>query len=356
MATNTADYALVIGIRRYADAGDPSGWIGDLNGSDNDAEYMADWLRDPSGGDLPDTNIRTVRSADFPDPFTDDRSVGPQQRAIEEALNDLAELPATAHNGQYAGRRVYIYASGHGFGRTDDEAAIVTAEAKRTRPLNVLVTSWVSCLKDAARFEEYVLWVDACATRRPLSFLKPCDREQEVSANAGSVRQFRAFAAGYNQLAVEAELDGKWHGVFTYALIKALRGAAPRDLSGAITSDGLRDYLRNNMASFMTDQQRADGRVAREPSFAKTDPMIFSSPSQPLRFGVTLRFPTAAVGRRATVSTDASSPLVAETTLAGEDWKLQLAAGAYVAFLPELDTFTAFAVTGGDQDQVIAVH
>jgi uncharacterized caspase-like protein len=356
MATNTADYALVIGIRRYADAADPSGWIGDLNGPDNDAAAVADWLRHPDGGDLPDENIRVVRSADFPDPFTDNNSVGPQQRAIEEALNDLADLPPTVHEGQYAGRRVYIYVSGHGFGRTDDEAAIVTADAKRTRPLNVLVTSWVSCLKDAARFQEYVLWVDACATRRPLSFLKPCDREQEVSANAGSVRQFRAFAAGYNQLAVEAQLDGEWHGVFTYALIKALEGAASRDASGAITSDGVRDYLRNNMASFMTDQQRADGRVAREPSFAKTDPIIFAFPAQPSRFGVTLRFPDTAIGQRATVSTDASSPLVRETTLASADWKLELPAGAYVVFLPELNKFSAFAVTGGDPDQVVAVH
>jgi uncharacterized caspase-like protein len=356
MATNTADYALVIGIGRYADAADPSGWIGNLNGPDNDAAAVAEWLRHPNGGDLPDENICVVRSADFPDPFTDGDSVGPQQRAIEEALNDLADLPTTAYDGQYAGRRVYIYASGHGFGRTDDEAAIVTAEAKRTRPLNVLVTSWVSCLKDAARFQEYVLWVDACATRRPLSFLKPCDREQEVSANAGSVRQFRAFAAGYNQLAVEAQLGGEWHGVFTYALLKALRGAAPRDANGTITSDGVRDYLRNNMASFMTDRQRADGRVAREPSFAKTDPMTFASPAQPLLFGVTLRFPATAVGHRATVSTDGSSPLVAETTLATTDWKLQLVAGAYVAFLPELNTFSAFAVTGGDPDQVVAIH
>jgi uncharacterized caspase-like protein len=356
MATNTADHALVIGIRRYADAADPSGWIGNLNGPDNDAAAVADWLQQPTGGDLPPGNVEVIRSADFPDPFPHNNAAGPQQSAIEEALNDLAELPPTVYEGQYAGRRLYVYASGHGFARSDDEAALVTAEATRGRPLNCLVTSWVKWLWEAGRFQEYVVWVDSCATRQPLTFLKPCDRSPENSANASTTRRFIVFAAGFDKLAVETQINGEWHGVFTHALLKALQGAAPRDAGGAVTSDGVRDYLRNNMSSFMTPEQKADARVAREPAFAKTDEIAFVTPAQALTFPLTLQFPAAAVGQQATVSIDASSPLVAEKTLDQTDWQLNLASGAYVAFVPALNLFRAFAVTGGETDQVVTVQ
>jgi uncharacterized caspase-like protein len=356
VAANTADHALVIGIRRYADAADPSAWIGNLNGPDNDAAAVADWLQDPTGGDLPPANVRVIRSADLPDPFPDENSVGPQQSAVERALNDLAELSPSAYQGQYAGRRLYVYASGHGFARANDEAALVTAEATRARPLNVLVTSWLEWLWVAGRFQEYVLWVDSCATRQPLTFLKGCDRNPEISANSSTTRRFIVFAAGFDKLAVEAQIEGEWHGIFTYALLKALRGAAPRDQAGSLTSLDVSNYMRNNMSSFMTDEQKADARVAREPAFAKADPITFAAASQPLTFPVTLRFAPAAVGQHATVSTDAGSPLVAETTLQQTDWPLKLEAGAYVAFVPALNSFRAFAVSGGETDQIVTVQ
>ena len=144
----------MIGIRRYWDATpDGSSWVTNLNGPDNDA-----------------------------DPFPDEDSAGPQQRAVERAFDNVAELDPTAFEGQYAGRRLYVYVSGHGYARQRDEAALVTADAKRARPLNVLITSWMDWLWDAARFKEYVLWVDTCATRVPL----PCRLSRSPSARNAS--------------------------------------------------------------------------------------------------------------------------------------------------------------------------
>jgi uncharacterized caspase-like protein len=347
---NPDDRAVVVGIRRYADANDPSGWIGDLNGPDNDAEAIAAWLTKPDGGGLPPDHVRVVRSADVPDPFPEG-GVAPHQQAVENELNALAELPTTAVEGQYAGRRLYVYVSGHGYARHADEAALVTAEARKRRPLNVLVTSWVNWLYTAGRFKEYVLWVDCCATRTPLTFLKPCDRDEEVSPNAASSRRFMAFAAGFDKRAVENQMsDGKWHGVFTYALLQGLEGAA----AGEVTSDSLRDYLRNNMKSFMRDDQRIP-TVAQEPAFGPADPISFGALAQKPTFPVTLRFPNDWIGSRVTISTSASSPLAAETVLREAEWTPQLEAGSYVAFVPELNRFQAFSVTGGGTDALIAI-
>jgi hypothetical protein len=352
MATNDNDHAVVIGIRRYHDAADPSGWIGNLNGPDNDAAAVADWLREPGGGDLLDKNVRLIRSADLPDPFPDENGVGPQQRAVEGAFDGLADLSTTAYEGQYSGRRLYVYVSGHGFGRQNDEAALVTAEAKRSRPFNVLVTSWVDWFWLAGRFKEFVLWVDCCATRQPLTYLKPCDRNEERSPNADKGRRFSAFAAGFDKRAVENQIDGEWHGVFTYALLQGLNGAA----SGEVTTDSLRDYLRNSMATFMRDEQRQDARVALEPAFGKTDPIVFATPVDRPKFTVTFQFPAGCVGRRVTVSTDASGPLAAETVLQQAEWPAELKAGSYVVFVPELSIFQAFSVTGGGSDAIVTIR
>ena len=347
---NATDRAVVIGIRRYADAGDASGWISNLNGPDNDADAIAAWLRQPQGGGLPPENVRVVRSADLPDPFPNDR-VGPQQQAVENELNALAELPTNAFAGQYAGRRLYVYVSGHGYATRPDEAALVTAEAKRRRPLNVLVSSWVEWLYMAARFEEFVLWVDCCATRTPLSFLKPCDRDPEVSPNVAGGRRFVACAAGFNQRAVENEIDGVWHGVFTYALLQGLRGAA----SGEVTSDSLRDYLINNMKSFMRAEQRTNSTVAKEPAFGHIDAIRFATPAQRPTFPVRLRFAQRCIGKRATISVNRTSPLAAETVLQAAEWKPKLQTGSYVVFVPELGLYQAFSITGEGSDAVITI-
>jgi hypothetical protein len=349
---NAHDHAVVIGIRRYWDAApDGSSWVTNLNGPDNDANAVTEWLGQPDGGGLPAANISTVRSADLPDPFPDEGSAGPQQRAVEQAFDNVAELKRTAFEGRYTGRRLYVYVSGHGYARQRDEAALVTAEAKRSRPLNVLVTSWMDWLWDAGRFKEYVLWVDTCATRVPLTFLKPCDRDPDHSLNAAEGRQFTAFAAGFDKRAVENQIDGQWHGVFTHALLQGLKGAA----NTPITTSSLRDYLLNNMSSFMRDDQRRNNAVAKEPAFARTDELDFGQPAARPTFGVTLRFPQEWVGKQVTISANSTNPLNAQTVLEQAEWTPQLEVGIYVLFAPELGHYQAFEVTGGGE-HVVAVR
>jgi hypothetical protein len=341
---NADDHAVVIGIRRYWDAAlDGSSWVTNLNGPDNDADAVAEWLRQPDGGGLPAANINAVRSADLPDPFTNEDSAGPHQRAVEQAFDEVAELNRTAFEGRYAGRRLYVYVSGHGYARQRDEAALVTAEAKRARPLNVLITSWMDWLWDAGRFKEYVLWVDTCATRVPLTFLKPCDRDPDHSLNAAEGRQFTAFAAGFDKRAVENQMsDGRWHGVFTYALLQGLKGAA----NTPITTSSLRDYLLNNMSAFMREDQRRNNAVAKEPAFARADELDFGQPVQRPTFGVTLRFPQEWVGKQITISTSSTNPPIAQTVLQQAEWTGQLEVGVYVLLAPEVSHYQAFGVSG----------
>jgi hypothetical protein len=354
MNVSDHDRAVVIGIRRYPDAADPSGWIANLKGPDNDADAVAKWLRKKAdGGGLPNGNVRVVRSADFPEPFENQNQVGPQQQAIQNALNDVAKLPTATFEGQYTGRRLYIYISGHGYAQKRNEAALVTAEAERAFPFNIEVTSWLEWFWKAARFKEFVLWADCCATRAPIAVFTRCGRTPVNAQIASQGRVFTAFASKFDQRAVERQMDedGLWHGVFTWALLKGLDGAAA--LEGAITSDSLRDYLKMNMKTFMRDDQLADAQVAKEPDFGNIDPITFRRLNAASRFPVTLRFPATCIGKPATIVTSASHPPAAATTLAQTDWQLDLETGSYAAFVPALGLVHPFTITGGNANGAV---
>jgi hypothetical protein len=347
-APNPHDHAVVIAIRRYADVA--AGWITALEGPDNDAAAVADWLRRPDGGGLPDANVRVISSADVPDPFPEG-GAAPDQRGVIAALDDIAQLSKDRFDGQFAGRRLYLYISGHGWAREPDEAALVTAEATKARPLNVLVTSWTRWMHKAAPFKELVLWADTCATLAPLKLLHGCELDDSVSANLKEVRLFEGFAAPLGLRAVENEMpDGRWHGVFTYALLEGLKGAAP----SPVTSDTLSDYLRNALKDFMREDQRKRKTVAQEPGFGRRDPIVFATKARPT-FPVTLRFPQECVGRRVIVGTIGSNPPAAETILEGTEWALQLEAGIWVVFVDGTAITKGFEISGGEADVTVTV-
>lgn len=332
---NERDHALVIGIGKYAGADDPSHWISNLKGPDNDAQAIAAWLRRPDGGGLPDANVRVIRSADSPDPSQ------PQQATLVKALDEITDLPLDPRDG-YAGRRLYIYACGHGMARSRREAALITAEAEKENQLNVLLPSWLEWCYEAARFKEFVLWFDGCATRRPAAIFKACAKEPKGAASASHGAMFEAHAAGIDQKAVEREIGTTWHGVFTYALLQALDGAAGE----VVDTASVRKYLQNTMRAYMRDDQRVPS-VAEEPNFVYTDDMTFATYPEPRRYPVTLTLPDACAGKAATIAVDKASPAIAETVLDGTTWELELPAGVYAALVPELGRAMAFQVIGG---------
>jgi hypothetical protein len=353
-ATNHHDHAVVIGIRRYSDSSNNNRWITDLKGPDNDAEAVAKWLRDPDGGGLPTDNVKVARSADYPNPF--EREVGPHQRAVHDAFTLIAKHPRQAYGGQYTGRRLYIYISGHGHAQTRNQAALLTADAEWEDPRSVLINSWLDWFWHEARFQQFVLWADCCATRVPpaAAAFSVCSRRRRNAPNAGNGLLFEAFAAPFGLKAVERRMDedGKCHGVFTWALLKGLKGAAARD--GKITSYTLRDYLNQSMVGFMRDDQKVAGIVATEPAFGTVNLFdIKNVPEQdwPL-FSVTLHFPISAVGKYAAIGSAAFRPPTLEATLTKPEWRVWLGTGKYWVFVPDLDLACPVLVTGGSADNV----
>ena len=344
---NDHDWAVVISISDYEGAAAQPPWITKLKGPDNDAAAIAEWLTSAEGGGLPADHVLQV-----PSPFPPSATGIPKQLEIVEAFNKLAELPTDAY-GQHSGRRLYVYASGHGLvGHSRHDVAVITAEATFEDTMNVLITDWLDWFWYAARFQEFVLWIDACSTSPPPSItLGECDLPRKERADAAQGELVIIFAAGRNSTAVENELEGEWHGVFTHALLKGLKGAA----GTPVTTQALKKYLFNSMKTFMTDAQRENSQVAQEPWFDQEADLEFAAPAAAQTFTATIRFPPECVGKQVTVSVNASSPLVADETLAAEEWKPELPVGAYAVYVPELGLQAPLEVTGG-QDAVVTVQ
>jgi hypothetical protein len=240
MRSKNEDHALIIGINDY-----PLSGLQPLMGPVNDAEDFSAWLRDPQGGNVPEQNIRRILSTDF---SAEEAQPTPNQ---VEAL--FEPFIATYYDGKKEGRRIYIFAAGHGFSDPDemDRTALYAANAKKMFPWHIAVTDYVEWMRRHAIFSEIVLIMDCCRTsemqyqiRAPQYAATPGHR------HAAAVKYFYAFAVGRGQIARERRFpDGRKSGIFTKAFLEALRVTGP-DEQGCVTGTLLKDQIHNSLATF----------------------------------------------------------------------------------------------------------
>ncbi|WP_417910232.1 caspase family protein [Candidatus Electronema sp. PJ] len=237
---NNKHHAIVIGINNYPLIGlDP------LKGPVNDANDFCAWLRDPAGGNLPPENIQRVLSSDF-----NPKDALPTPNQVETLFEKFI---GDYYDGKKEGERLYIFTSGHGFGDPRDigKTALYAANAKRMFPWHIAVTDYAEWLRSHAVFDEIVLIMDCCRTvNLPYEIREPQYVVGQGSIGADSVRYFYAFAARRGSAAKERKFeDGRISGIFTKALLDALKVASP-DAQGQVTGQQLKNHLHNSIGRF----------------------------------------------------------------------------------------------------------
>ncbi|MGB3796097.1 MAG: hypothetical protein WA957_07315, partial [Alteraurantiacibacter sp.] len=285
MAQN--DMAFVVGIERYPTfGGNASNAARDLQGPVNDAEAFVGWLKAPDGGDLRKGNIFAVTSGDFPT----GNPVGP---VLQDMIDTLEKLKIAATKPPKK-RRLYIYTSGHGFGRKRLEGGLYLADAEPNNLSNLFVTEYFNWFLDAAHFDECVLFSDACMDQGRLVSPALPHWRREIAPGPGT-RAFGAHAARFAGRAVEGTMpNGAVHGAFSYALRMGLDGAAAVvDAQGkrTVTSDSLRDYLIATMHKLMTEAERQDTRISTAPDFGPFDTVTLVENAPPFIRDVTILLP-----------------------------------------------------------------
>lgn len=317
--------AIVVGIRQYAEL-PPT-----LEGPKNDAEMFCDWVIKYGGVDKADAKLIL---GDEPPP-TAALNAHPTEEALKYEF-DYLEDQARANNG-YAGDRLYLYLSGHGFGQSLSDASLLMANATMQRTRHHIPGSlWADHFFANGYFREVILFLDCCRERYSMATLNGPGSPVPVPPNAA--RRFYGFAAKYGKLAVERQIDGATHGVFTAALMDALNGGASEE-DGKITGESLKAYLFENMKSFLSPEDLEDQDVAKEPDLYCEPPekefVIATVP--PKKYSVTIPLPVGSeakvrqlIGEKGGKKFAKIADAVGDGTL---QWQLDLMRGIYQLLL-----------------------
>lgn len=232
-------YAVLLAINLYPG-------LRNLGGPENDIAAFADWLRDPNGGNVEPTNIKIVKSSDFP-LVTNPNDANPQERAFISCLDRLVRDPARNWLNR-VGTRLYIYMAGHGFtaGSSVNDPALFSAVAQNGDTAHIAGFRYASKIANAGFFDEIVLVMDCCQDVLKASQVVEPTWTPPDKNKTSQVKLLQAYGAPRGQAAFEREETpgGPKRGFFSTVLIEALRSAKPNPANGFVTGTTLKDQFR----------------------------------------------------------------------------------------------------------------
>lgn len=333
------DYALCVGINRYPG-------LTPLAGAEADAQAFYNWVT--SDGGVPSGNAKLILSSDFPMPVITSRAQPTSQEILDffEGLRGAARENDANNLGLTAGRRLYLFFSGHGFSPSLDTSGVLMANAERDAPHNLSAKRWADRFYENGLFEEVLLFQDACREEVNDAELMPPYLRRSRMPGEGARKRFYAFAAKSPLLAIEKPVDGVVRGVFSATLIAGLRGGARNPQTGEITAAQLKSYLHSNMVARLEPVELANDDIAKHPEVFDLDPLVIvpaaTAVAVPARFPVevTLALPGPGAEIR-----DNDRNVVAYTEPGVRVWRTQLPVGLFelvVAGQPS----TIFKVSG----------
>jgi hypothetical protein len=218
-------YAVIIGIGKYKDNKIPP-----LKYATADAQSIYDILTDPNYGTVPRDHVKLL---------LDEQAT---ERNIESAIGKWLKRKSSKKD------TVTIFFAGHG-APEDNETYWVTHDAEIDDLYSTaLNNNTIVRMLDRVRAKKMVVFLDSCYSAatvnrtdktRALSRVKiPYDKFK------GEGRAIITSSTGEEQ---SLELDKFGHGVFSYYLVKALKGEADKNKDGYIELDEVWTYVRERV-------------------------------------------------------------------------------------------------------------
>jgi hypothetical protein len=217
-ATELQDFAIVIGITY------PNNSLKGLRGTLNDAAAFTRWLKSKNGGNVPKENIRVVRS---PELFQRSQDTA---KPVKEQIDDALEELGVSRSKKPAGRRLYFYFAGHGFGLNADEVCMLMAHATPGKlNLNIGLHEYRTFFQEQGYFQEVVFVLDCCRDQVPPRkgiAAQPPPWTLEPDSPPPIVNDLVVLAASNGMKAHETThpRTRKPRGLFTLALLDVLSG------------------------------------------------------------------------------------------------------------------------------------
>lgn len=278
-------YGLIVGIDHYPN-------FRSLNGARRDAEDFHRWLIDPEGGGVPVANVVLVLSKENP------------ARPIHDDIDDALERILLHARGDNDDKRLYLYFSGHGLGRSNLGADLCLAPwSKQRRAMALDSLGYMQLVMGCGHFREVIFLLDCCRVREVRSIALPPTIEMPSPGDgAASCRSFVGYATEFMNAAYEAEIgqtDGNSdvRGHFTRALMDALRGAAAEP-TGGVRASRLKEYLEVHTPLIAKASNHIQKPEVVNGLDTSADPLFgHAKPQQQMMvFKVNLAFPSFANG------------------------------------------------------------
>ncbi|TMD67135.1 MAG: hypothetical protein E6I97_23355, partial [Chloroflexi bacterium] len=235
-----SDYAVVVGIAHY-----PL-FHADLGGPVNDAQHFVEWLvteEDQGGAGVPAEHVTTiVIPVPAPDPNHLEAADGQDPLPIVEnilaAFENLREKVQDLHREGGSEERLYIFLAGHGFSVDTEqlgieEPVLLMSNAEQGFWPHFAGHYCAEWFVKSGLFQEVVLFMDCCRNEPLINF--PLSLPSwGTSTDQTRAKKFYGFATKWAQKSREQIIDGMTQGVFTWSLLKALRGDVT-DSEGRVT-------------------------------------------------------------------------------------------------------------------------
>jgi tetratricopeptide (TPR) repeat protein len=232
-------FAMVMGISSYK-------FIRPLSFADSDAELFRDFLKSPSGGRLPDSNIYFLKNEEA------------------KAANFMVKGMSWLKNRQLKnGDRLYIYLAGHGDAITQEEFFYLTYDCNPAGDKNnYLITGTIQLynlkvrIAEASRKGVEVIFImDACRTNE-LPGGGEGQQQLQAAISEKQAGEIIMLATGAGQESLEDPLIGTGHGLFTYYLVDGLTGLADTPGSGdqLVTLDELEKYIASTVPTYAKEK------------------------------------------------------------------------------------------------------
>lgn len=221
-------YAVIIGIGDYQDEN-----INDLRFTENDANKFYEILIDKNYGRVPPENIRLL--------LNKEATVKNIKAAIGTWLSDNAQEEDT----------VLIYYAGHGAPQKD-RTYWLTHDAKIDDLYSsALSNAEISDMLSLIKSKRLITFLDSCYSA---ATVKP--KGDTRNASVPTKIPFEQFT-GEGRITISAsdgkqrslELEEYGHGVFTYYLLKGLKGRADRNGDAVVDVDEIWNYIKDQVTA-----------------------------------------------------------------------------------------------------------
>jgi hypothetical protein len=232
-APSADKYAVIVGIARYSDT---AGGVTSLQFADRDAKDFQEFLLSPDGGSFPKDHVRILLNEDA------------TAQNVRSAL--FTFLTKAQPQDQ-----VVLYVAGHGAPDPND-------------PRNLYLLTYDTKLDDMGG-TAFPMWqlqdvfTRVLKAKRVITFADTCHSygfsgERRGKKSNNLVNQYVAKAANdsdravitasdISQLSYESDKWGGGHGVFTFFLLKGLKGEADFNKDGTVTAGELFAFIHDNV-------------------------------------------------------------------------------------------------------------